>query len=121
MNIILYGAPAETAERIARRYGLETVHTPETFHAAGCLLLVPPMETARQFLNLCDALLRHEHDADAVVLCGEPCATASAVQYCAAHGKLFTLGADLDDGELERELAAILDILAGRICAHEGI
>ena len=91
------------------------------FDASGCLLLVPRLHTTRQFLEWYEVLSQYANDVDAVILRGGPCTTASAVQYCAAHGKLFTLGNDLDDEAAEHELTAILDTLAGRICAHEGI
>ena len=112
MNIVLYGVPAETARQIAKQYGLNLVNTPDKFNPAGSLVVVPPMTAPRQLLTFYNAMLRHEDDVDAVIVCGiESCEAASTVQYCTPPGKFFSLGGDLEPEELESELYVILDSL----------
>ena len=112
MNILLYGVPAGLAKEIAGRYGLKVVNSPDKFDAAGSLMLVPPISAPRYLLAFYNAMLRHEDDVDAVIVCGiESCEAASTVQYCTPPGKFFSLGGDLEPEELESELYVILDSL----------
>lgn len=112
MNIVLYGAPTETAGQIARQYGLRLIRTPDQFIASGSLVLVPQMTAPRQLLSFYNAMLRHEDDVDAVILCGlETCEAASTVQYCSPQGKFFSLSGQLEADELLSELRLILDSL----------
>ena len=93
MNIVLYGVSAEIAGKIAGKYGLKLISTPDKFQPSG-------------------TMLRHEDDVDAVIVCGiESCEAASTVQYCTPPGKFFSLGGDLEPEELESELYVILDSL----------
>ena len=86
--------------------------TPDKFQPSGTVVLVPPMGTPRQLLAFYNAMLRHEDDVDAVIVCGiESCEAASTVQYCTPPGKFFSLGGDLEPEELESELYVILDSL----------
>ena len=83
MNIVLYGVPAKTAGRIAGQYGLKVINSPDKFDASGTMVLVPPISTPRYLLAFYNAMLRHEDDVDAVIICGiESCEAASTVQYC---------------------------------------
>lgn len=83
MNIVLYGVSAEIAGKIAGKYGLKLISTPDKFQPSGTVVLVPPMGTPRQLLAFYNAMLRHEDDVDAVIVCGiESCEAASTVQYC---------------------------------------
>lgn len=112
MNIVLYGVSAQTAGRIAGRYGLKIINSPDKFDASGTLVLVPPINTPRYLLAFYNAMLRHQDDVDAVILCGvESCAAASTVQYCTPQGKFFSLSGDLEAEELQSELCLILDSL----------
>lgn len=112
MNIVLYGVSAEIAGKIAGKYGLKLISTPDKFQPSGTVVLVPPMGTPRQLLAFYNAMLRHEDDVDAVIVCGiESCEAASTVQYCTPPGKFFSLGGDLEPEELESELYVILDSL----------
>ena len=112
MNIVLYGVPAKTAGRIAGQYGLKVIHSPDKFDASGTMVLVPPISTPRYLLAFYNAMLRHEDDVDAVIICGiESCEAASTVQYCAPPGKFFSLNGGLDEEELLSELRLILDSL----------
>ena len=89
MNIVLYGVSAEIAGKIAGKYGLKLISTPDKFQPSGTVVLVPPM-----------------------IVCGiESCEAASTVQYCTPPGKFFSLGGDLEPEELESELYVILDSL----------
>ena len=99
MNIVLYGVPAETAGRIADRYGLKVINSPDKFDASGTMVLVPSINAPRYLLAFYNAMLRHEDDVDAVIICGiESCEAASTVQYCTPPGKFFSLnGAGLFD------------------------
>ena len=100
MNIVLYGVPAETAGRIADRYGLKVINSPDKFDAP------------RYLLAFYNAMLRHEDDVDAVIICGaDSCEAVSTVQYCTPLGKFFTLNGDLDGEELVSELCLLLDSL----------
>ena len=91
MNIVLYGVSAEIAGKIAGKYGLKLISTPDKFQPSGTVVLA--------FYN---AMLRHEDDVDAVIVCGiESCEAASTVQYCTPPGKFFSLGGDLEPEELE--------------------
>ena len=101
MNIVLYGVPAETAGRIADRYGLKVINSPDKFDASGTMVLVPSINAPRYLLAFYNAMLRHEDDVDAV----------STVQYCTPLGKFFTLNGDLDGEELVSELCLLLDSL----------
>ena len=84
MNIVLYGVSAEIAGKIAGKYGLKLISTPDKFQPSGTVVLV----------------------------CGiESCEAASTVQYCTPPGKFFSLGGDLEPEELESELYVILDSL----------
>ena len=104
MNIVLYGVPAKTAGRIAGQYGLKEINSPDKF--------VPPISTPRYLLAFYNAMLRHEDDVDAVIICGiESCEAASTVQYCTPPGKFFSLNGGLDEEELLSELRLILDSL----------
>lgn len=95
-----------------RKYGLKLISTPDKFQPSGTVVLVPPMGTPRQLLAFYNAMLRHEDDVDAVIVCGiESCEAASTVQYCTPPGKFFSLGGDLEPEELESELYVILDSL----------
>jgi len=92
MNIVLYGVPAETAGRIADRYGLKVINSPDKFDASGTMVLVPSINAPRYLLAFYNAMLRHEDDVDAVIICGaESCEAVSTVQYCTPLGKFFTL------------------------------
>ena len=70
MNIVLYGVPAETAGRIADRYGLKVINSPDKFDASGTMVLVPSINAPRYLLAFYNAMLRHEDDVDAVIICG---------------------------------------------------
>ena len=96
MNIVLYGVSAEIAGKIAGKYGLKLISTPDKFQPSGTVVLVPPMGTPRQLLAFYNAMLRHEDDVDAVIVCG--------IEF-------FSLGGDLEPEELESELYVILDSL----------
>lgn len=112
MNIVLYGASAETAGRIAGKYGLKVVNSPDKFDASGTMILVPAISTPRYLLAFYNAMLRHENDVDAVIICGiESCEVASTVQYCTPQGKFFSLSGELENDELISELCLILDSL----------
>ena len=112
MNILLYGVPAATAEEIAGRYGLKVVNSPDKFDVSGTMMLVPPIDAPRYLLAFYNAMLRHEEDVDAVIICGaESCAVVSTGQYCTPQGKFFTICGDLDGEELESELCGLLDSL----------
>ena len=50
MNIVLYGVSAEIAGKIAGKYGLKLISTPDKFQPSGTVVLVPPMGTPRQLL-----------------------------------------------------------------------
>ena len=65
MNIVLYGVPAETAGRIADRYGLKVINSPDKFDASGTMVLVPSINAPRYLLAFYNAMLRHEDDVDA--------------------------------------------------------
>ena len=45
MNIVLYGVSAEIAGKIAGKYGLKLISTPDKFQPSGTVVLVPPMGT----------------------------------------------------------------------------
>ena len=112
MNIVLYGVPAATAGRIADRYGLKLINSPDKFDASGTMVLVPSISAPRYLLAFYNAMLRHEDDVDAVIICGaESCAVVSTVQYCTPQGNFFTICGDLDGEELESELCGLLDSL----------
>ena len=112
MNIVLYGVSAEIAGKIAGKYGLKLISTPDKFQPSGTVVLVPPMGTPRQLLAFYNAMLRHEDDVDAVIICGiESCGAASTVQYCTPPGKFFSLNNDMDEEELKKELCQLLDAL----------
>lgn len=112
MNIVLYGVPAATARQIAGQYGLRTIHTPDEFTSSGTLMLVPPMTRPRQLLAFYNAMMRHEDEVDAVVVCGlERCDAASTVMYCTPQGKFFSLDGGLEPEELKSEICLILDSL----------
>ena len=68
MNIVLYGVSAEIAGKIAGKYGLKLISTPDKFQPSGTVVLVPPMGTSRQLLAFYNAMLRHEDDVDAVIV-----------------------------------------------------
>ena len=104
MNIVLYGVPAETAGRIADRYGLKVINSPDKFDASGTMVLVPSINAPRYLLAFYNAMLRHEDGADS-------CEAVSTVQYCTPLGKFFTLNGDLDGEELVSELCLLLDSL----------
>ena len=112
MNIVLYGVPAETAGRIADRYGLKVINSPDKFDASGTMVLVPSINAPRYLLAFYNAMLRHEDDVDAVIICGaDSCEAVSTVRYCTPQGKFFTLNGDLDEEELESELCQLFDSL----------
>ena len=89
MNIVLYGVPAATAGRIADRYGLKLINSPDKFDASGTMVLVPSISAPRYLLAFYNAMLR----------------------YCTPKGKFFTLNGDLDEEELESELCQLFDSL----------
>ena len=64
MNIVLYGVPAATAGRIADRYGLKLINSPDKFDASGTMVLVPSISAPRYLLAFYNAMLRHEDDVD---------------------------------------------------------
>ena len=110
MNIVLYGVPAAMAGKIAEKYGLKLVNSPDKFRPSGSLVLVPPMGAPRHLLAFYNAMLRHEDDVDAVIICGiESCEAASTVQYCTPPGKFFSLNGELENEELLSELCLIID------------
>ena len=112
MNIVLYGVSAEIAGRIAGQYGLKLISSPNKFEPSGSVVLVPQMDTPRRLLAFYNAMLRHENDVDAVIICGiESCEVASTVQYCTPQGKFFSLSGSLEEAELISELCLILDSL----------
>ncbi|WP_295912600.1 hypothetical protein [uncultured Alistipes sp.] len=112
MNILLYGVSADMAGEIAGRYGLKVVNSPDKFEASGTIVLVPPIGTPRYLLAFYNAMLRHEDDVDAVIICGiESCGAASTVQYCTPPGKFFSLNNDVGEEELKKELCLLLDSL----------
>ena len=95
MNIVLYGVPAETAGRIADRYGLKVINSPDKFDASGTMVLVPSINAPQYLLAFYNAMLRHEDDVDAVIICGaDSCEAVSTVQYCTPLGKCFTLNGE---------------------------
>lgn len=113
MYIVLYGVPAQTAEKLAARYHLKLIYTPEDIDSRGFLLLVPRMTAPRQLLAFYNAMLRHEDEVDAVIVCGvETCGAASTVQYCSPPGKFFSLGGGQEPEEQMAELCLILDTLS---------
>lgn len=122
MTIVLYGIPAEIAGRIAERYALKSIYSLEEIGSAGSLLLVPPMASPRRLLEFYNAMMAHEDDIDAVIVCGlEACDAASTVQYCSPQGKFFSISGDAGEEEMEYELTRIIETHLGLICAHEGI
>ena len=91
---------------------LKVINSPDKFDASGTMVLVPPISTPRYLLAFYNAMLRHEDDVDAVIICGiESCEAASTVQYCTPPGKFFSLNGGLDEEELLSELRLILDSL----------
>ena len=88
MNIVLYGVSAEIAGKIAGKYGLKLISTPDKFQPSGTVVLVPPMGTPRQLLAFYNAMLRHEDDVDAVIVCG--------IESCEAATGLRAMGACLE-------------------------
>lgn len=87
--------------RIADRYGLKVINSPDKFDASGTMVLVPSINAPRYLLAFYNAMLRHEDDVDAVIICGaDSCEAVSTVQYCTPLGKFFTLNGDLDGEEL---------------------
>ena len=87
MNIVLYGVSAEIAGKIAGKYGLKLISTPDKFQPSGTVVLVPPMGTPRQWLAFYNAMLRHEDDVDAVIVCGiESCEAASTCSIARPRG-----------------------------------
>ena len=102
----------EAAADIAGQYGLKEINSPDKFDASGTMVLVPPISTPRYLLAFYNAMLRHEDDVDAVIICGiESCEAASTVQYCTPPGKFFSLNGGLDEEELLSELRLIFDSL----------
>ncbi len=84
MNIVLYGFPEATTHRLARHYALRIIEHPDQFADGGTGALLPLMRAAsnRQRLELYNALLRHEEQIDAVIVCGvEGCSMATMLQY----------------------------------------
>ena len=101
MNIVLYTVPAKPPEGLRTQYGLKVINSPDKFDASGTMVLVPPISTPRYLLAFYNAMLRHEDDVDAVIICGiESCEAASTVQYCTPPGKFFSLNGGLDEEEL---------------------
>ena len=113
MNILLYGTPAATAAKIATRYNLRMVNSPDKFNASGTLMLVPLICEPRYLLAFYNAMQRHEAEVDAVVICNaESCAAVNTVRYCTPPDKFFTLSGDLDDDGLFDDLCELLDTLS---------
>lgn len=112
MNIVLFGVPFGVAEEVAKRYKLKIINSPDKFDASGTLVLLQSIPSPRYLLAVYNAMLRHENDVDAVILCrAESCEAASTVQYCTPQGKFYTLSGDLDRDEVTAELCALLDSL----------
>lgn len=122
MNILLYGVPAEIADRIAGRYSLKLTSTLVAPGEQAGLQLIPPMSSPRQLLAFYNAMLVRESEIDAVIVCDTvSCDAVSTVQYCSPQGKFFTVsGADGDEA-LEYAISRIVETKLGRVCAHEGI
>lgn len=70
MNIILYGVPTATAEQIAARYALRMINSPDKFDASGTVMAVPPISAPRYLFAFYKAMIRHEAEVDAVIVCG---------------------------------------------------
>lgn len=122
MNILLYGVPAEIAERIAERYSLQLGSSLADTGCSGMLVLIPPMSSPRQLLAFYNAMLALEEEIDAVIVCDPAsCNAVSTVQYCSPQGKFFTVSRDEDDEALEYAISSIVETKLGRVCAHEGI
>ena len=83
MNIVLYGFPEATTHRLARHYALRIID---------------------------NALLRHEEQIDAVIVCGvEGCSMATMLQYGSTQSRFYALSGTLDEEELFTEAQLILD------------
>ena len=92
MNILLYGVPAEIADRIAGRYSLKLTSTLVAPGEQAGLQLIPPMSSPRQLLAFYNAMLVRESEIDAVIVCDTvSCDAVSTVQYCSPQGKFFTV------------------------------
>ena len=64
----------------------------------------------RQRLELYNALLRHEEQIDAVIVCGvEGCSMATMLQYGSTQSRFYALSGTLDEEELFTEAQLILD------------
>ena len=125
MNILLYGVPAEIAERIAERYSLQLGSSLADTGCSGMLVLIPSMGSPRQLLAFYNAMLAREEEIDAVIVCDPAsCNAVSTVQYCSPQGKFFPVSRDEDDEDdeaLEYAISSIVETKLGRVCAHEGI
>lgn len=132
MKILLYGIPAAVAAHVAARYGLRLAASfdeecerecdDREDAPTGILLPVEPVRSPDGLLMLYNAMLAHEADIAAVVVCkAGDCDTCNTIQYGAPPGKFYTLGCDADEEALAYELGRILETRLGRICAHEGI
>ena len=100
MNIVLFGVSVGIAEEVAKRYNLKIINSPDKFDASGTLFLLQSIPSPRYLLAVYNAMLRHEDDVDAVILCSvESCEAASTVRYCTPQGKFYTLSGDLDREE----------------------
>ena len=112
MNIVLFGVSVGIAEEVAKRYNLKIINSPDKFDASGTLVLIQSIPSPRYLLAVYNAMLRHEDDVDAVILCSvESCEAASTVQYCTPQGKFYTLSGDLGRNSVIEELCAPLDSL----------
>lgn len=112
MNIVLYGFPEATTHRLARHYALRIIEHPDQFADGGTGALLPLMRAAsnRQRLELYNALLRHEEQIDAVIVCGVGgCSMATMLQYGSTQSRFYALSGTLDEEELFTEAQLILD------------
>lgn len=123
MKILSYGIPAGVTERVAVRYGLRLAASFDDGGGEGGILLpLRPVHAPAGLLALCNAMLAHEAEIDAVIVCGSAsCDLCNTLRYCAPQGKFYTLSNDADDEILEYELGCIIETRLGRICAHEGV
>ena len=123
MKILSYGIPAGVAERVAAHYGLRPAASlDDEGGEAGILLLLRPVDTPAGLLSLCNAMLAHESEIDAVIVCGSAdCDLCNTMRYCAPPGKFYTLSCDAGDEIIEYEFGRIVMARLGLLCAHEGI
>lgn len=117
MNIILYGLAEETVRPLAARYGLRLCGSFERFEAGDCILIRSGLATDGERIAFYEEMLRHRTRIDAVVAVSA--GAGSAVHYGSPPDKFFTVDNEADPDEVRYQLARIIEVLSGRICAHE--